>query len=121
MSPKGRTGGKSAGCEESLSQRWWKGAGPQIGCGPASLKHDLPLSLMPMPLLFGTANFDNRSFRLNFEITMAFADEELSSQVRQMLEQDGAHSKLLKVRELKDRVFWFRLGVRVARLMAPIQ
>jgi len=69
----------------------------------------------------GTANFDNRSFRLNFEITMAFADAEFSSQVRQMLEQDFTNSKLVKAQELKDRGFWFRFAVRGARLMAPVQ
>jgi cardiolipin synthase len=71
--------------------------------------------------IVSTANFDNRSFRLNFEITMAFADAELSNQVRQMLEQDFAGSKLVKAHELKDRGFWFRFAVRGARLMAPIQ
>jgi cardiolipin synthase A/B len=67
-----------------------------------------------------TANFDNRSFRLNFEITMAFADPEFSSQVRQILEQDFANSKLVKAQELQDRGLWFRFAVRCARLMAPI-
>ena len=69
----------------------------------------------------GTANFDNRSFRLNFEITMAFADAEFAGQVRRMLEQDFADAKLVKAQELKDRGFWFRFSVRCARLMAPIQ
>ena len=69
----------------------------------------------------GTANFDNRSFRLNFEITMAFADAEFSSQVRQMLAQDFADSKLVKAQDLKDRGFWFRFAVRCSRLMAPVQ
>jgi len=27
----------------------------------------------------GTASFDNRSFRLNFEVTMVFADEDFSA------------------------------------------
>lgn len=69
----------------------------------------------------GTANFDNRSFRLNFEITMAFADQEFSSRVRQMLEQDFSNSKLVTAKQLNDRGFWFRFGVRCARLLAPIQ
>jgi len=69
----------------------------------------------------GTANFDNRSFRLNFEITMAFADAEFAGQVRRMLEQDFADAKPVKAQELKDRGFWFRFSVRCARLMAPIQ
>ena len=69
----------------------------------------------------GTANFDNRSFRLNFEITIAFADTELAAQVHQMLERDFADSKLVKAQELKVRGFWFRFAVRCARLMAPVQ
>jgi cardiolipin synthase len=69
----------------------------------------------------GTANFDNRSFRLNFEMTMVFADTEFSSRVRQMLEQDFAGSKIVSEQELSDRGFWFRFAVRCARLMAPVQ
>lgn len=69
----------------------------------------------------GTANFDNRSFRLNFEITMAFADAALAAQVHQMLEQDFADAKLVQARELKARGFWFRFAVRCARLLAPVQ
>jgi cardiolipin synthase len=69
----------------------------------------------------GTANFDNRSFRLNFEITMAFADAEFSNQVRKMLEEDFANSKIVTLQELKNKGFWFQFAVRCARLMAPIQ
>lgn len=69
----------------------------------------------------GTANFDNRSFRLNFEITLAFADAEFASQVREMLEEDFANSKRITTQQLEQKGFWFRFAVRVARLMAPIQ
>lgn len=33
----------------------------------------------------GTANFDNRSFRLNFEITIAAADTDFAAEVGRML------------------------------------
>ena len=69
----------------------------------------------------GTANFDNRSFRLNFEITMVFADRTLASQVAAMLEKDLAESTPATASELTDASFWFRLNVRIARLMAPVQ
>ncbi len=69
----------------------------------------------------GTANFDNRSFRLNFEITMLFDDAEFSGRVRRMLEEDFANSKRVTAQQLNDKGFWFRFGVRAARLMAPIQ
>jgi cardiolipin synthase A/B len=69
----------------------------------------------------GTANFDNRSFRLNFEITVAVVDEEFAARVRQMLEDDFAGSKLITTAELASRGWWFRLSSRIARLMAPVQ
>lgn len=69
----------------------------------------------------GTANFDNRSFRLNFEITMAFADKDFTNQVAAMLTQDFADARSVAPRELDKRGFWFRFGVRAARLTAPVQ
>jgi cardiolipin synthase A/B len=69
----------------------------------------------------GTANFDNRSFRLDFEITMAFADADFGARVRRMREQDFADALLVKARELKERGFWFRFSVRCAPLLAPVQ
>jgi cardiolipin synthase len=68
-----------------------------------------------------TANFDNRSFRLNFEITMALADAEFAAEVRRMLENDFTNSEPIKAEELNEKGFWFRFAVRCARLMAPIQ
>ena len=69
----------------------------------------------------GTANFDNRSFRLNFELTMAFYEHAFTQQVADMLERDFAGSTQATARELDTKSFWFRLKVRVARLMAPVQ
>ncbi len=69
----------------------------------------------------GTANFDNRSFRLNFEITMVFYEHAFAQQVAVMLERDFAASTPATARELFEASFWFRLKVRVARLMAPVQ
>ena len=69
----------------------------------------------------GTANFDNRSFRLNFEITMAFADHDFTSQVAAMLENDMTHSRLMRTGELEEHGFWFRLAVSACRLSAPVQ
>ena len=69
----------------------------------------------------GTANFDNRSFRLNFEITMGIADLDFTSQVAAMLEEDMANSRIATLSELEERSFFYRLGVRAARLTAPVQ
>jgi len=69
----------------------------------------------------GTANLDNRSFRLNFEITIVVDDRRFAGQVEAMLTRDLAQCKPADADELKRRPFWFRLAVRLARLMAPIQ
>ena len=69
----------------------------------------------------GTANFDNRSFRLNFEMTIAFRDQEFTAKVADMLETDFSHSREMKSGELAAKGFWYRFAVRAARLSAPVQ
>jgi len=69
----------------------------------------------------GTANFDNRSFRLNFEITTAVDDADFSGRVARMLEDDFAQSRPMRMEELNASPFWFRFLVRAARLSAPVQ
>ena len=68
----------------------------------------------------GTVNLDNRSLRLNFEITALVADSVFVTEVTRMLEKDFARSVSVGLGEYVDRPFWFRLAVRLARLTAPI-
>ncbi len=68
----------------------------------------------------GTANFDNRSFRLNFEITMVFADQACNAALRSMLENDFANSKLVTTDDYNKRSILFKLLVRISRLFSPI-
>jgi cardiolipin synthase len=82
----------------------------------------------PFPLLngrrldfSGISPFDNRSFRLNFEITLQFAGREFTDQVAAMLEQDFANARAVSSAELEAKGFWFRFAARAARLAAPIQ
>jgi cardiolipin synthase len=69
----------------------------------------------------GTANLDNRSFRLNFEINAVIRDRDFASQVEQMLLADFTRSRLLSRGELSARGLPFRMLVRLAHLFAPIQ
>lgn len=69
----------------------------------------------------GTANLDNRSFRLNFETTVVAADNEFAGRVAEMLQADFAKAREVSAEEYSGRSLWFRAAVRVARLMAPIQ
>ena len=68
----------------------------------------------------GTANLDNRSFRLNFEIMMLFEDPEINRQVATMLEKDFKNSRIVPATDYTDQDFLFRLGVQVSRLTAPV-
>ncbi|MFP5221542.1 MAG: cardiolipin synthase [Acidobacteriota bacterium] len=68
----------------------------------------------------GTANCDNRSFRLNFELTMAVVDAKFASQVETMLLEDFAGCIPATASEYENRWFGFKAAVRLARLLSPI-
>jgi cardiolipin synthase len=69
----------------------------------------------------GTANFDNRSFRLNFEITSVIADTVFAGEMERMFNADFAKSRLMEKGEYDAKPWWFRFAVRVARLTSPVQ
>ncbi|MEM9759815.1 MAG: phospholipase D-like domain-containing protein, partial [Pseudomonadota bacterium] len=68
----------------------------------------------------GTANFDNRSFRLNFEVTLLAHDADFAAEVAAMLDADLARSTRLTAEELANQSFAFRLATQGTRLLAPI-
>ncbi len=69
----------------------------------------------------GTANFDNRSFRLNFEITLLVVDKKFAESVARMLVDDFNGSPDIMEDEYMSKGVGFRFLVRVAQLTAPIQ
>ena len=68
----------------------------------------------------GTANFDNRSFRLNFEVTAMIADRAFAKRMEAMFEDDFAHSVAIDPETFDEKSFWWRLGVNLSRLAAPV-
>jgi len=68
----------------------------------------------------GTANLDNRSLRLNFEITMMFADAAFADAVAGMLAHDFAVCEAVSERTLGDFPVHLRVAARAARLFAPV-
>jgi cardiolipin synthase len=69
----------------------------------------------------GTANLDNRSFRLNFEITAFSPDQRFVDEVARMLVEDFSDAREATVEDFTGRSFLFRAACRAARLLAPIQ
>jgi cardiolipin synthase len=68
----------------------------------------------------GTANFDNRSFRLNFEVTALVADRDFAAEMEKMFEEDFRHAVPIDPGEFESKSFWWRLGVSLSRLAAPV-
>ncbi len=68
----------------------------------------------------GTANLDNRSLRLNFEVTALLADAGFAAQVEKMFLADFERSTPATADELVGKSFPFKLAVKVARLFSPI-
>ena len=68
----------------------------------------------------GSVNMDNRSLRLNFEMTTWVHDPGFAAEVAAMLEADFERSRLSKAEEYSSRGFFFRLTVRFVRLFTPI-
>lgn len=68
--------------------------------------------------LIGTANFDNRSFRLNFEVCLAAYGPALANQLAEQFLKDTQSAKQVA----KDRRIGFgeKLGESVARLFSPL-
>lgn len=69
----------------------------------------------------GTINFDNRSLHINFEVTTLVCDEGFAAEVARMMEKDFARSRLVERQEYANRPLLFRVAVRAARLLAPLQ
>ena len=69
----------------------------------------------------GTANLDNRSMRLNFEVTMLLVDEAFAKQVENMLLEDLKNCELASPDEYTKASLPYRFLVRACRLLAPVQ
>ena len=68
----------------------------------------------------GTANLDNRSFRLHFELTLLNYDSTFIEKVEDMLLKDFSLSRAVKLAEYTERSFFFKLAVRLTRLLEPV-
>ena len=68
----------------------------------------------------GTANFDNRSFRLNFEITALVHDPAFAAEVEDMLEADMRRSLQVTRQDIDSKPPWFIFAMGAARLMSPV-
>jgi len=71
--------------------------------------------------MVGSHNLDYRSQMLNFELSAFVESREFASRVEAMLEADFARSLPEDLHKFDRGTLWFRLKVRLAALMSPIQ
>lgn len=70
-------------------------------------------------VIVGSANFDHRSFRLNFEMSVLLHDRALADRLAAQLEQDMARGPRVQAR--RRRSLWrVRLPEALARLLSPL-
>jgi cardiolipin synthase A/B len=68
----------------------------------------------------GSANLDNRSMRLNFELTTLVVNEPFAAKVAAMLERDFASARPVTSAQIDAKGWPYRFAVRAARLFSPI-
>lgn len=68
----------------------------------------------------GTANLDNRSFDLNFEVNAIMYDVELAKQQKAAFNNDLQQARKLHYEEWKKRSKTIRLTEKILRLVAPL-
>jgi cardiolipin synthase len=67
-----------------------------------------------------TANLDNRSLRINFELTALVADADFVTEIEEMFVRDFAVSREIETDEFGRKPLWFRIAARAAYLFAPV-
>lgn len=68
----------------------------------------------------GTHNIDNRSFRLNFEVSAVIVDKAFNKEMQRMFEDDFKQAKQLDPEDFDRQTLWWRVGVKLSRLAAPL-
>lgn len=68
----------------------------------------------------GSMNLDNRSFRLNFEITALNVDRDFAQRVEHMLMEDFSRATEINAEEYRHAPYLRRLAMHVARLFDPV-
>jgi cardiolipin synthase A/B len=95
-------------------------AGVEVHRYQAGFLHAKTVLVDDLAAAVGTVNLDNRSFRLNFEITAWVMDAGFASKMEAVFARDFADSRSMTQSDVYGRPLWFRAASRTAYLMAPL-
>jgi cardiolipin synthase A/B len=86
--------------------------------GPRML-HTKALLVDEASLIVGSANFDHRSFRLNFEVSVLFQDRGLGARLKTLIEGEFASAPRVRA-DRRRPLLSARLPEALARLLSPL-
>jgi cardiolipin synthase A/B len=92
-------------------------AGCRVWRSPPPFDHSKLMTIDGVWSLIGSANWDMRSLRLNFELTVEFYDPDLSSRLCQII--DAKCAEPITLEEIDKRPFILKLRDAAARLSMP--
>ena len=70
--------------------------------------------------IVGTANMDNRSFELNFEVNAIVYDEEIATELTKTFYNDLLDAEQIDKEKWINRPWYIRLGDKIAKLLSPM-
>ena len=100
---------------------WWQVLehGCRIWLSPPPFDHSKLMLVDGCWVLLGSANWDSRSLRLNFEYNVECYDEALSQRLEGLVEAKRKAARLVTLQEVDSRPLPGRIRDGIARLLAP--
>jgi len=91
----------------------------RIWLSPPPFDHAKLMTVDGAWTMFGSANWDPRSLRLNFEYNVEAYDERLAARIDRLIDERIGRARQLDHAELDSRTFLRRLGDGAARVLVP--
>ncbi|HDH00287.1 MAG TPA: hypothetical protein ENG80_00550 [Nitrospirae bacterium] len=93
--------------------------GCNIWLSPPPFDHSKLLIVDSFWVLFGSGNWDSRSFQLNFEFNVECYDQNLAAQLDEIINSKLKHAHLVSIEEIDSRRLPVKLRDGIARLFSP--
>jgi cardiolipin synthase len=93
--------------------------GCEVYLTPPPFDHAKLMAVDDRWTLFGSANWDARSLRLNFEVNVETYDARVAAEVNRQIDDRIARGRQISLQEVDSRSFPVRLRDGIARLAAP--
>ena len=96
------------------------GAGVKIAEFHGGLLHTKSLLIDKRIAIFGSVNFDQRSLRLNFEISLIVYNKDFCSKLQVLIDSYLKQSDMVNLAKWEKRPRWHRFVENAAHLTSPL-